>query len=135
MVLQFPQRTDDVVLDERPPFAHAKKPQQMKARRLRFRLTRQPPRLALGERDELHKVPLVPRQQQRVTQHVSERRRHRHREAKRHAFFRKTKEHLHERQIGLRDRLEEPILFQKVLVLRVAHERQVRVEKKRQHGF
>ena len=107
----------------------------MKARRLRFRLARQPPRFALRECDELRKMPLVAREQQRVAQHVAERRRHRHREAKRHAFFREAKEHVHERQIRLRDRLEEPVLFQKMLMLRVAHERQVRVEKKRQHGF
>ena len=41
-------------------------------------------------------------------------------------------EDVQQRDVGFGDRLEEPILFEEIVVLRVAHERQVRVQDERE---
>ena len=80
------------------------------------------------ERDGAVEIALVARDEQRIAQHVAERRRERERELKRHAVLRQAVEHSQQRQIRLRDRLVEPILLQELLIFRMPHIGQMRVE-------
>jgi hypothetical protein len=66
--------------------------------------------------------------QQRIAQHRAQRRRQRHRQARVHAVALPAVHHLQERQVGFGDGFEQPAFLQKLFVLRMAHERQVRVE-------
>ena len=88
-----------------------------------------------GQLQQAFEMPHVAVLQERVQQHRAERGREREREARLHAEFLPAFHYMDEGQIRFRDRLEQPALLEEAVVLRVAHERQVRVEKKRQHGF
>ena len=66
--------------------------------------------------------------QQLVLQHRAERRRDRHRQLERHAIAQQPLHHRDERDVGFGDRFEEPVFLEELVVLRMAHERQVRVK-------
>src|SRR5205085_9709774 len=85
-------------------------------------------KLFFGERDQVVEVARVACLQKRIGQHLAECGRDVDRQARAHALFIQARERCDERQIDLCDRLVEPILFEKFGMLRVAHERQVRVE-------
>jgi hypothetical protein len=44
------------------------------------------------------------------------------------AIVQEVLEHVQQRNVGFGDGLEEPVLFEEIVVLRVAHVRQVRVQ-------
>ena len=66
--------------------------------------------------------------EQLVAEHRAERRRERHREPEGDAFVRQPAHHAQERQIGFGDGFEEPVFLEKILVLRMPDEWQMRVE-------
>ena len=66
--------------------------------------------------------------QKRVAQHRAQGRRQRQRQREGHLFARQPVQHRQQGQIRLRDRLVEPVLFQKLRVLRVPDIGQVRVQ-------
>ena len=82
----------------------------------------------LGKRDEFLKVPLVTVLQERVPQHRAEGWGEREREAGVQAIPVPALQELQQRHVGFRDGLEEPVLFQELLMLWVPDKRQVRVE-------
>ncbi len=69
--------------------------------------------------------------QQRIEQHRTERRRQRHGQPKRDAIAHQPVHHIEQRKIGLGDRLVEPVFLEKLFVLRMTHERQVRMQDQR----
>ena len=69
--------------------------------------------------------------QEFVLQHRAQRRRQRHRELKPNVVVHEPLHHLQQRDVSFGDRLEEPVFFEKMLVLRMPNEWQVRVEDKR----
>ena len=73
-------------------------------------------------------MPRVTVLQQRVQQHRAQRRRKRHRQARLHAVALPAFHHLDQRDVSFGDGLEEPVFLQKLLVFRMADERQVRVQ-------
>jgi len=77
---------------------------------------------------QLVQVPAVARAQQRIVQHRRQRRGDRHGDGEGDAVVAQAEERLQQRDVGLGDGFEQPVLFQKVVVLGVAHERQVRVQ-------
>src|SRR6266478_1194595 len=82
-------------------------------------------------------MPYVTLAKQLVPQHCAERRRERHGKLKRHMLIDQAPHHAHQRHITLRYCFEEPVLFQKMFIFRVANERQVRVKNEREvsrHG-
>ena len=70
--------------------------------------------------------------QKLVLQHRAQRRRERHGELERHVVVRESLHHLQERDVSLGDGFEEPIFLEKMFVLRMPNEWQVRVEDKRE---
>ena len=66
--------------------------------------------------------------EQLVAQHRAERRSERHREPEGDALVRQSPHHAQQRQVGFGDGFEEPIFLEKILVLRMPDERQMRVE-------
>ena len=79
----------------------------------------QPRLLALGaldlaprELDEPVHVPLVARDQELVRHHRDERRRQRHRQPVLDSVLQQAVEHAHDRDVGLAQRLEEPVLLE-----------------------
>ena len=78
--------------------------------------------------DQLVEVPLVAGLQERVPQHRAERRRQREREAGVQAVPPPALQQLQQRHVGFGDGLEQPVLLQEPLVLRVPDKRQVRVQ-------
>ena len=82
----------------------------------------------LGQFDQLVQVPRVTVLQQRIEQHRAERRREREREPGVHAVALPALHRPEQRQIGFGDGLEQPVLLEKLLVLRMPDERQVRVK-------
>src|SRR5581483_9880427 len=73
--------------------------------------------LALGERDQCVEMAHVALLKERVDEHVEERRGERDREAMRNAVARERVQRGEERDVRLRERLEEPALLQEVAVL------------------
>src|SRR6185369_196521 len=69
---------------------------------------------------------------QRIQQHRADCWRQADGEPRVHAIAPPAFEDLDERQVSLRDGLEQPIFLQEFLVLRMAHKGQVRVEDKRE---
>ena len=66
--------------------------------------------------------------QQRVGEHLAERRRQPQRDARPHAVHHAAFEDLQERQVGFADGFKEPVFFEEFRVFRMTHERQVRVQ-------
>ena len=66
--------------------------------------------------------------QQRVGEHLAERRSERHRYAEVHAVAHQAVEDADQRYVGLADGLEEPVFFEEAVVFGVADEGQVRVQ-------
>ena len=73
-------------------------------------------------------MPLVTVLQQRIEQHRAQRRRERERQPRVHAVAQPAVHDLDQRDVGFGDGFEEPVFLQKFFVLRMAHERQMRVE-------
>src|ERR1043166_1934972 len=63
-----------------------------------------------------------------ILKHCAERRRDRHRELERYGIVGQPLHHSQQRDVCLGDRLKQPLLFNEVLVLRMADERKMRVE-------
>ena len=104
-------------------------PVVVEARRLlQLALPRRALHLAPCQLDRALQIPLVAPVQQRVAQHVAERRRERHRELEGHPVIRQPVQHLEQRDVGFGDRLEEPVLLKELLILRVPHVGEMRVE-------
>ena len=82
----------------------------------------------LGQFNEFFEVPLVAVLQERVPQHRAEGWGEREREAGVQAVPVPALQELQQRHVGFRDGLEEPVLFQELLMLWVPDKRQVRVE-------
>jgi hypothetical protein len=129
VVLQLSERRQQVATPAIEERAHAAEPAEI--------MTRDPAQarglvvaahLALGELGQARQVPVVAATQQLVVEHRRERRRDRHGDAEPDALFAQAEERLQQRHVGLGDRLEEPVLLEEVVVLGVAHERQVRVQ-------
>ena len=70
----------------------------------------------------------------RILQHGAERRRDRHRELERDAVTHEPLHHAKQRNIGFGDRLEEPVFLEKIFVLGMPNERQMRVENERERA-
>jgi hypothetical protein len=83
-----------------------------------------PPR----ELDQRIEVAQVAADQELVRHHRDERRRERHREPVVDAVAQQAVEHAYDRDVGLVERLEEPVLLEERRVLGMADVRQVRVE-------
>ena len=66
--------------------------------------------------------------EQGIGHHRKQRRRHAQVESPRHALLLQAPEHLHQRQVGFRHSLEEPVLFQEPVIVGFAHKRQVRMQ-------
>jgi hypothetical protein len=86
--------------------------------------------LLFGERDQPPEVALVTLEQELVRHHGNERRRQRHREAVVHPVVEQPVQHVHERDVGLGQRLEEPVLLEELRIFGMADVRQMGV----QHG-
>ena len=85
-----------------------------------------------GQLDQAFEVAQVTVLQQRVEQHRAKRGRERQREARVHAVAQPAVHDLNQRDVSLGDGLEEPVFLEKLFVLRMAHERQMRVEDERE---
>lgn len=82
-----------------------------------------------GEADRSLEVAQVSLLEQLVAQHRAERGSEGNREFEGDAVVHQPAQHAQERQVGLGDGLEEPILLEKILVLRMPDEREMGVEK------
>ena len=70
--------------------------------------------------------------EQIIPQHCAKRRRKSHRQPEGEAVLHQPLHHREQRNVGFRDRFEEPIFLKKVFVFRMADEGKMRVEKKRE---
>ncbi len=77
-------------------------------------------------------MPHVTLAKELILQHRAERRRERHGKLKRHMIIDQALHHAHQRDITFRYCFEEPVFFQKMLVLGMANERQMRVKNERE---
>src|SRR6266487_495112 len=77
-------------------------------------------------------MPYVTFAKQLVPQHCADGWRDGHGELERYAVVHQTLHHAQQRNVSLRYRFEEPIFFQKMLVLRMANEWKMRVKNKRE---
>ena len=98
-----------------------------------------PPDLAVAEVDLAVELRGVPLEEQRVAHHAQERRGDRQRHPEVDVVPPHRLEGVEQRDVGLGHRLEEPLLLEEVLVLGMAHERQVGMEDEGEvslgHGF
>ena len=78
--------------------------------------------------EELARVAAVAVLEERIREHLAERRAHRHGEPEPHAVGEQPLHHPEDRDVRLRDRLVEPVLFEEFRMLRMADEREVRVQ-------
>jgi hypothetical protein len=130
VILQLAERGDQVAVvrfGERAP----RVPQEIAVEQgesLQRRFRRGAHDLALGEGDLRLEMMHVAGLQERIGEHVEERRRHRQREAIRNAVERQTAERVEERDVGLGECLEQPALFEEIGVLGMSDERQVRMQ-------
>ena len=88
--------------------------------------------LTHGEIDQKIEVPDVALTQKFVLQHRAQRWCQRHRELEWDVVVHEPLHHLQQRDVGFGNCLEEPIFLEKVLVLGMPHERQVRVQNERE---
>src|SRR5215470_17432510 len=77
-------------------------------------------------------MPHVTNAKQLVPQHCAKRWGERHGKFKRHTLIDQALHHAHQWDITLSYRFKEPVFFQKMLVLGMANERQVRVKDERE---
>src|SRR5207244_11099292 len=77
-------------------------------------------------------MPHVTLAKELILQHRAERRRERHGKLKRHMIIDQALHHAHQRDITFRYCFEEPVFFQKMLVVGMANERQMRVKSERE---
>src|SRR6202011_639120 len=87
---------------------------------------------ARGQVNKKIEMPDVALTQKFVLQHRAERRCERHRELERNVVVHEPLHHLQQRNVGFGDRLEETVFLEKMLVLRMPDERQVRVKNERE---
>src|SRR5437867_9788598 len=87
--------------------------------------------LAGYEIDQKIEMAHVALAQKLVLQHRAQGRRERHCEFERHVVVHQPLHHLQERDVSLGDRFEEPIFLEKMLVLGMPDERQMRVKNER----
>jgi hypothetical protein len=80
-----------------------------------------------SQRDKLLEMLCIPFLEERINQHFAERRRNIHREARSSTRFMQVLKNIDKREVNFSDCFVKPILFQKLRVLRVAHERKVRM--------
>ena len=124
-VLKFPERRDQIPPVTVPRVAQGREPVMIHPRQFVKRaIPMRAMDFLLRQFDQSVEVLLVALLQQRIEQHGAERGRERERQARRHAVVPPALQVLEQRQIGFRDGLEEPALFQKFLVFGMAHERQ-----------
>ena len=90
------------------------------------------PRFLLRQLDPPVQVPPASLPEERVGEHLQQRGRQRQGHAERHALVAEPVPGQEDRDVRLRDRLEEPLLFEESLVLGMMDERQVRVQHDRQ---
>ena len=115
-----------------PRFAHALQAQEVKSRgALLVRAGLVAANFVFRNGDEAVEVATVARAQKFVAEHVTECRRDGHRDAECHALIGKAVQRIEQREVCLRDCLEEPVLLEKLRVFRVAHKGQVRVQDQR----
>jgi len=70
--------------------------------------------------------------QKQILKHRAQRWRQGHREFERHRVVHQTLHHAQQGDVTLRDRLEEPVFFEEVLMLRMPNERKMSVKNKRE---
>jgi hypothetical protein len=80
-----------------------------------------------SQRDQLLEMLCIPFLEEGINQHFAERRRNIHRKARSSARFMQVLKDKDKRKVNFSDCFVKPILFQKLRVLRVAHERKVRM--------
>ena len=125
---------EPVLLDEAPAQARVQVAVELHHRQ-KIRVVAGAGALARERLEPLVEVAHVAAGEQRIGHHRQQRRRERHRHAERNAVARELLEDVEQRQIGFGERLEVPVLFEEAVVLRVAHERQVRVQDEREVTF
>ena len=88
--------------------------------------------LLRGESDHSLEMAQVSLLEQLVAEHRAERRRERHRQPEGDAVVGQPPHHAQERQVRFGDGFEEPVFLEKILVLRMPDERQMRVKNERE---
>jgi hypothetical protein len=88
--------------------------------------------LALRQRDRAIEIPHITLQEQLVLQHRAQRWRDRHGQLERHAVANQPLHHPEQREVAFGYRLEEPVFLEKLVMLRMPDERQVRVKDERE---
>src|SRR5882762_1348290 len=81
-----------------------------------------------SQRNKLFEMLCISFLEERINQHFAKRRRYIHREARSSACFMQVLKDKYKREVNFGDCFVKPILFQKLRVLRVAHERKVRMK-------
>src|SRR5688572_15608511 len=84
--------------------------------------------LALGKFDEAVEMRFVAALEERIEQHRAQGRAKRKSQPRVHAVAQPAIHDLDERQVTFGDRFEEPVFLEKLFVLWMPHERQVRVQ-------
>ena len=103
--------------------------------RMEIGVARGAPALARERLEPLVEIAHIAVLQQRIGHHRKQRRCERQGDAKVHAVARQALEDIEQRKVGFGQGLEEPVLFEEVFVLRVAHEREVCVQYEREVAF
>ncbi len=88
--------------------------------------------LAVGEIKQKIDMSHVTLSQKLILEHCAKRRRERHGEPEGDTFVHQSLHHAQQRNVSLGDRLEEPILLEKMLVFRMPNEWQMSVENERE---
>jgi hypothetical protein len=128
-VLEFAERADEIAVPGLPRVADGNKPVVIHPRQ--FAEGAVPVRAVdflFGQFDEAVEMPLVALRSSGSSSIAHKRRRERKRQARVHAVAPPAFQHLQQRDVGFGDGFEEPAFLQKLFVLRMAHERQVRVQ-------
>jgi hypothetical protein len=129
LLLKLAERADEVAAVGEVSGAQAREPVVIHPRELaELAVPVRAVDFLVGQFQQAFKMPHVAVLQERVQQHRAERGRERERQARLHALREPAFHHLHQREVSLRDRLEQPRLLQKAVVLRVPHKGQVRME-------
>ena len=86
---------------------------------------------ARGEIDQIIQMLHIALAQEFILKHRAQRWREGHSEFEWNRVVQQPAHHPQQRNVSLRDRLEEPVFFEKVLMLRMPNERKMRVENER----